>query len=107
MSIFTSLLTSKTANNMVLGAIRTAMGAAIPAMVSSGWLPANAATGLLGSVLFLAALGLSIFDKLVRKQEIATTAVTVAQTTQATMAAQVAEAQGRPVTMPPIPNPQS
>jgi len=72
MSLITDVITSKTATDMVLGAVRTGLAGAIPALVSTGWLPANQENALLGSLCFLAALGLSVFDKIVRGKEIKT-----------------------------------
>ena len=71
MSLATRFLTSKTVNNILLGMVRTALATAIPALIAGGWLKADEATGLLGSVCFLAALGLSAFDKLVRQHDVA------------------------------------
>lgn len=108
MSLFTSIATSKMVNDMLLGAVRTFMAGVIPAAIAGGWLPANAATGLLGSVMFLAALGLSVLDKIIRGQEHAEALATVPPgyvPAAVLPASAVSQAQAGPVTMKPIPNP--
>ena len=108
MSLFTSIATSKMVNNIVLGFVRTTMATAIPALIAGGWLQPTQANDLLGSIMFLAALGLSGFDKIIRGKEHAEALATVPEgyvPAAVLPASAVSQAQAGPVTMKPIPNP--
>jgi hypothetical protein len=118
MSLFTSIATSKMVNDMALGAVRTIMAGIIPTLIAGGWLQQNQVNDTLGSVMFLAALGLSGLDKVIRGKQFKAALAVVPMgyvPTAATIAGAASsaayQAPAEPVivpqkTMKPIPDPK-
>lgn len=86
--------------SMVLGIARNGAAAAGAWLVTHGYMAQNQMDGWLGSVMFLAALGFTVYDKVKVKQKLVTAVNLPPPIVPVTMADPLPVA----VTMAPIPN---